>query len=348
MSFRITNLETVVIKIPLKNPMFLSGRCISHAENIIVKIESDGLVGWGESASAPRMTGDTVSGMNEIINRWFKTFVIGQEISNYKKIISDIDKMFYGNTGAKFAVYSALLDLYCRANDVSLHQLLGKKIRNDIASLRILANETIEDDLNEAEACYLSGVNFFKVKIGKHNIDDEISLVHRLREIIHNSNLCVDSNSGISTESFEKFVRETSRDNILFIEDCNSLDLGVSVCLDQDIFTCKDIREMMNLGTGQGVNLKLMKFSDPFKLVEAANLTNDLGLNVNLSGKIAETGIASSVLLNCAAVAPNINWGVSTTNQYLLQDIITKTDSSNFEPVIVDEYLVKQFKYTDV
>jgi L-alanine-DL-glutamate epimerase-like enolase superfamily enzyme len=120
------------------------------------------------------------------------------------------------------------------------------------------------------------------------------------------------------------------------------------VCLDQDIFTCKDIREMMNLGTGQGVNLKLMKFSDPFKLVEAANLTNDLGLNINLSGKIAETGIASSVLLNCAAVAPNINWGVSTTNQYLLQDIITKTDSSNFEPVTVDEYLVKQFKYTDV
>ena len=119
MSFRITNLETVVIKIPLKNPMFLSGRCISHAENIIVKIESDGLVGWGESASAPRMTGDTVSGMNEIINRWFKTFVIGQEISNYKKIISDIDKMFYGNTGAKFAVYSALLDLYCRFKNIS-------------------------------------------------------------------------------------------------------------------------------------------------------------------------------------------------------------------------------------
>ena len=348
MSLKITNLETIVLKIPLKKPMFLSGRCISHAENIIVKIESDGLVGWGESASAPRMTGDTVSGMAEIINRWFRSFIINQEISDYKKIISSIDKMFYGNTGAKFAVYSAVLDLYCRANNISLHQLLGKKIRNDLKSLRILANDTIDNDLKEAEDCYLSGTRFFKVKIGKHDINDEILLIHRLREIIHDSNLCVDSNSGISTESFQTFVQETSRDNIIYIEDCNSLDLGISVCLDQDIFSCKDIREMMSLGTGQGVNLKLIKFSDSFKVIEAANLANDLGLNVNLSGKIAETGIASSVLLNCAAVVPNLNWGLSTTNQYLLQDIIKKTDSSNFEPVIVDEYLVKQFRYIDV
>ena len=151
MSIKISNLEIFCIKIPLRKPMYLSERTIEYAENIIVKIEANGIHGWGESASAPRMTGDTISGMKEIINRWIKPLILDKDIEDYVKIIKKIDNTIYSNSGSKFAVYSALLDLYCRIKKISLHELLGQKIRNDFKSMRILANKDIDDDLLEAE-----------------------------------------------------------------------------------------------------------------------------------------------------------------------------------------------------
>lgn len=350
MSLKISNLETIVVKIPLKKPMYLSERCITHAENIIVKIEANGIYGWGESASAPRMTGDTISGMNEIINRWMKPLILDKEINDYKEIIEKIDKTIYSNSGSKFAVYSALLDLYCRIKKISLHELLGNKIRNDFKSMRILANRDIDEDLTEAKEAVELGINFFKIKIGKRNLKDEIKLLRNIRNIVGDSCLCVDSNNGLDECSLRKFVDEVKDLGILFIEQPfeknTKINLSAEICLDESVSSLDDIYHAKEIA--QGINLKLIKFSDPFKLIESANLADSLQLKTNLSGKISETGIATAVLLNCASVIPNLDWGLSTTNQYLLHDIIKPNDKNILEPVQVDEYLLSSFTYNDV
>ena len=44
--------------------MVMAGVTITHAHNVLVRIEArDGTVGWGEAASAPTMTGDTVESL---------------------------------------------------------------------------------------------------------------------------------------------------------------------------------------------------------------------------------------------------------------------------------------------
>jgi L-alanine-DL-glutamate epimerase-like enolase superfamily enzyme len=48
-----------------------------------------------------------------------------------------------------------------------------------------------------------------------------------------------------------------------------------------------------------------------------------LGLDINLSGKIAETSIASAALAHVAAAAPDIAWGFSVTNHTLEADLVT-------------------------
>jgi L-alanine-DL-glutamate epimerase-like enolase superfamily enzyme len=349
MSIKISNLEIFCVKIPLKKPMYLSERTIECAENIIVKIEADGIYGWGESASAPRMTGDTISGMKEIINRWIKPLILGKDIEDYAKIIRKIDNTIYSNSGSKFAVYSALLDLYCRIKKISLHELLGKKIRNDFKSMRILANKDINGDLIEAEEQYKLGIDFFKIKIGKRNLSDEIQLIKQIRNITKDSKLCLDSNNGLDEPSFKNFINEIKDCKILFIEQPfnNNLKLNTSsnICLDESIFSSEDIHRFKD--TAQGINLKLIKFSDPVRLIQSADLANKLNLKINLSGKISETGIATNVLLNCAAVIPDIDWGLSTTNQYLLQDIVID-NKFTLEPITVDEYLLSHFTYNGV
>src|SRR5215470_12235441 len=56
----IRRIDAIPVALPLKKPMKMAGVTIATADNVLVRIESDGgLVGWGEAASAPTMTGDT-------------------------------------------------------------------------------------------------------------------------------------------------------------------------------------------------------------------------------------------------------------------------------------------------
>ena len=60
----IRRVDAIPVALPLKAPMTMSGITIRTADNLLVRIEAaDGTVGWGEAASAPTMTGDTLGGL---------------------------------------------------------------------------------------------------------------------------------------------------------------------------------------------------------------------------------------------------------------------------------------------
>ena len=61
---KIKRVEPIAVSLPMKKPVFMAGVEIRAADNVLVRIEADdGVVGWGEAASAPTMTGETVESM---------------------------------------------------------------------------------------------------------------------------------------------------------------------------------------------------------------------------------------------------------------------------------------------
>jgi L-alanine-DL-glutamate epimerase-like enolase superfamily enzyme len=61
---QIKRIEPIAVSLPMRKPVFMAGVEIRQADNILVRIEADnGMVGWGEAASAPTMTGETVESM---------------------------------------------------------------------------------------------------------------------------------------------------------------------------------------------------------------------------------------------------------------------------------------------
>ena len=61
---KITRIEPIAVALPMKKPVYMAGVEIRQADNVLVRIDSDtGVVGWGEAASAPTMTGETVESM---------------------------------------------------------------------------------------------------------------------------------------------------------------------------------------------------------------------------------------------------------------------------------------------
>src|SRR5271166_173351 len=58
---KIARIEPIAVNLPMLKPVIMAGEEVRRADNVLVRIEADtGAVGWGEAASAPVMTGETL------------------------------------------------------------------------------------------------------------------------------------------------------------------------------------------------------------------------------------------------------------------------------------------------
>jgi len=57
---KIQRVESIAVSLPLTQSIKRSKGVLTSADNVLVRIEADGAVGWGEAGSAPTMTGEFV------------------------------------------------------------------------------------------------------------------------------------------------------------------------------------------------------------------------------------------------------------------------------------------------
>ena len=99
---RIKRVEPIAVSFPMKKPVFMAGVEIRRADNVLVRIEADnGVVGWGEAASAPTMTGETVESMMAAI-RYLIPALEGGLIDHFNKHVAV-------NSGYRVAFGSVIL-----------------------------------------------------------------------------------------------------------------------------------------------------------------------------------------------------------------------------------------------
>src|SRR5215475_14371665 len=76
----VRRVDAIPVALPLLKPMKMAGVTIAHAHNLLVRIEAtDGTVGWGEAASAPNMTGDTLGGLVAAVRDHLAPLIVGQD-----------------------------------------------------------------------------------------------------------------------------------------------------------------------------------------------------------------------------------------------------------------------------
>src|SRR6201987_3658708 len=108
----IRRVDAVPGALPLKKPMKMAGVNIAHAQNILVRVEAkDGTVGWGEAASAPTMTGDTLGGLVAAVRDHLAPLLTGADAWEHAALGHRMKAALFGNSGAHSAIEMALLDL---------------------------------------------------------------------------------------------------------------------------------------------------------------------------------------------------------------------------------------------
>jgi len=109
---KITDIQTQIIKAPLKTPFKTALRQVTHLEDLVITIYTDsGLIGYGEGASTAVITGETLISMRGAIDTIFRDILLHREIEDFNSLLNDIDKAMVHNSTIKSAIEMALYDL---------------------------------------------------------------------------------------------------------------------------------------------------------------------------------------------------------------------------------------------
>ena len=147
-------------------PVIMAGEEVRRADNVLVRIEADnGLIGWGEAASAPVMTGDTLESIVAGVH-YLAPALRGRDPADIAGALAAMDGRMYGNHGAKAAIEIALHDLAGRAAGKPVHALLGDKKRSRLPLLAVVGSGDLDGDLRDAEKKKAAGFTAYKIKVG--------------------------------------------------------------------------------------------------------------------------------------------------------------------------------------
>jgi L-alanine-DL-glutamate epimerase-like enolase superfamily enzyme len=289
----------------LKNTFTISHSSRNSTAAVMVELEHDGIIGFGE-ASLPPYLNETV----ESVKAFLSTIALQRysDLLNVEYILCDIDKLSSGNTAAKAAF------------DIALHDWVGKKMGYPWYKIWGLSIDTIPDtsytigidtlDKVCQKTIDASRYKSLKVKLGHENDKEIIKVIRDVSAVP----IRVDVNQGWTDKYYAiDMIGWLAEQNVEFIEQplpVEQLDdtawirerSPMPIIADESVQRSNDILHIS--GAFDGINIKLMKCSGLREAYRMILLAKATGLKVML-GCMTESSCAISA---AAQVSPMVDW----------------------------------------
>jgi L-alanine-DL-glutamate epimerase-like enolase superfamily enzyme len=337
---KITRVEAVPLGIPFKKPLLMAGRKFSFSETVLVRLETAGrFAGYGEAPVAPFLTGETIPSILAAV-AVLSDAIVGKDARDLSALSTVIHRAIVGNAAAKAAVDVALYDAVARDFGLPLYRLLGGRTQSEFGCLTLVGNSDRTRDLSDVAALSADGFTAFKLKVANGDLAEEAATLIEMRDTLGPRALvCADANGGWTAAEAVRFVKLTESaspdfleqpvaagdiDGMVRVANASSVPIGA----DESIHDVADIRHLIECGAASGGAFKIMKLEGITRCLSAIHLCRALGGNVNLSGKFGESSVANAATLSVATAVGGVTWGLSVTNNYLVDDIVR-------EPIVV-------------
>jgi L-alanine-DL-glutamate epimerase-like enolase superfamily enzyme len=283
-------------RFPLKISRFISNSCY----NVFVKVEKDGIVGWGESV--PGETG--AQNANQIIKELEKLISTGISV----KSISEIE---YLSRKLKISPCSyagldiALWDWKAKKAEMPLHDILGlplPKIKTSL-TLGIMSPQSVKKRI--PLLFENNSAKFLKIKLGSpEGIDSDKIMYEQVLESSkpYNLGLRVDANGGWSTEDAKHMIEWLSK------RECDYVEQPIALGKEKDLKTlyqnrllpifvdesCRVSKHIIQYSQWvDGINLKLMKSGGITEGLKVLSTAKAYGLQTMI-GCMSESSVSIS------------------------------------------------------
>ena len=321
------------ISLPLVTPFRTSFSTETHRDILLVRVETDDAVGWGEcvSGNEPLYSNEYVEGSQQVmidhlIPRLFA--FRSRPISAHD--VAQILRPVKDHRMAKAALEAAILDAQLRENNVSLATHLGS-IHELVPSGVSVGIANSLDELVSTVGGYLDeGYARIKLKIEP---GWDIEPVRVIRKTFGDQvPLQVDANTAFTRED-GPLLAQLDPFNLLLIEQPLPEDditghaliarqVGTPICLDESIVSSHVAIDAIERGACSIVNIKAGRVGGYLEAVRIHNVCQQRGVPVWCGGML-ETGIGRAMNVALAGL-PNftVTGDISASERFWKQDIV--------------------------
>jgi o-succinylbenzoate synthase len=261
---RIENIELRHIRMELVSPFVTSMGTEYDEEHILVRVDGEGLTGWGESVAegTPFYSYETVQTAWHILKDFLIPSVLGRDLSDIDEAIALYSKV-RGHMMAKAGLEAALWDAFAKTKNISLSEMLGGTRKKIDVGVSIGIQSSVKELIHKVEGYLKEGYKRIKIKIAP---GDDIRYVAALRKEFPDLLLQVDANSAYTLDDIDLF-RKLDEYNLILIEqplgyedifDHSKLqrELKTPICLDESIHSLDDTRAAIELDSCRIINIK--------------------------------------------------------------------------------------------
>jgi O-succinylbenzoate synthase len=299
-------------------------------EQIMVRVEAEGITGWGESVAegTPFYSYETVQTAWHILQDFLIPSILGKEISSIDQAINLYSRV-RGHMMAKAGLEAALWDVFAKAKNISLSKMFGGT-RDKIDVGVSIGIQNSEAELIKKVSSYLNeGYKRIKIKISPGN---DIQYVKALRKEFPDILLQIDANSAYELKHTDLF-KQMDNYNLLLIEqplgyediyDHSKLqrELKTPICLDESIHSLDDTRAAIELDSCRVINIKPGRVGG----FTESKLIHDYCASKNIPvwcGGMLESGIGRAGNVALASL-PNFTLpgDISASKRYYKEDIV--------------------------
>lgn len=197
-----------------KHPFGISYGSKATTENILVKLEYQDLVGYGES-SPSSYHDETISTVSALYSQWAESDILGSDPFCLQAIRARLDKFVSRNYSAKAGIEIALHDLIGKLLDKPVIEILGLKgLKPPITDFTI-GIDTLEIVEKKTREALEQGFKYLKVKQGT---DYDKEIITTIRSVTPDIPIRVDANGAWTPKEAIEMSRFLSQHNVQFIE----------------------------------------------------------------------------------------------------------------------------------
>ena len=326
----INRIELRYIKMELVAPFVTSMGVETHEEHIIIRVESEGVTGWGECVAQgnPFYSYETVNTAWHILRDYLIPSLLGKKIVSVDEAIGFCARV-RGHRMAKAGLEAALWDAFAKERNVPLSEMLGG-VRDRIdVGVSIGMQESTSVLLQRAADYLEEGYKRIKIKIEPGN---DLELIAAIRREYPDIPFQVDANCSYQLSDVDAF-RAMDHYGLLLIEQPLGYDdlydhsklqqeLETPICLDESIQSLSDARAALELKSCRSINIKPGRVGGFTESKAIHDFCTSKSIPV-WHGGMLESGIGRAGNVALASL-PNFKLpgDISASDRYYKQDII--------------------------
>ncbi len=327
---KIERIELRHVKLVLVSPFVTSMGIEYDEEHIIVRVDADGVTGWGESVAegTPFYSYETVPTAWHILKDFLIPSILGKDIASVDEAIASYAKV-RGHMMAKAGLEAALWDAFAKTRGISLSQMIGGTRKKIDVGVSIGIQDSMAGLITKVEGYLAEGYKRIKIKIAP-GLD--LQFVEALRREFPGMLLQVDANSAYTLNDIDIF-KKMDNYNLSLIEqplgyediyDHSKLqrELKTPICLDESIHSLDDTRAAIELDSCRIINIKPGRVGGFTESKLIHNYCASMNIPVWCGGML-ESGIGRAGNVALASL-PNFTLpgDISASKRYYKTDIV--------------------------